>query len=153
MSLPILLAACGGHGGGASCGFASVAGANLLLGAFGEPNQTLSAPPRRLPSTLPVRLVAGSLYTGDVAPGDSTVTVTLRDALPPKVVPGSGVLVQDPTGRIRGVVIYEAPPVAGAPRIGTLVSGAAAVPLVGIQVDLARFEDSRCPNFPDSAAP
>jgi hypothetical protein len=153
MSLALQLAACERHAGGASCGFASVAGANLLLGAFGEPNQTLSAPPRRLPPTLPVRLVAGSLYTADVAPGDSTVTVTLRAALPPRVVPGSGVLVQEPTGRVRGVVVYEAPPVAGAPRIGTFVSGAVAVPLVGIQVDLSRFEDARCPTFPDSAAP
>jgi hypothetical protein len=42
--------------------------------------------------------------------------------------------------------------VAGAPRIGTFVSGAVAVPLVGIQVDLSRFEDARCPTFPDSAA-
>jgi len=152
MSLPVLLAACGGQGGGASCGFAGVAGANLLLGAFAEPNQTLSAPPRRLPPTLPVRLVAGSLYVADVAPGDSTVTVTLRGTLPPKVVPGSGVLVQEPSGRIRGVVIYEAPPVAGAPHIGTLVSGAVGVPLVGIQVELSRFEDPRCPTFPDSVA-
>ncbi len=150
MSLPVLLAACGGHGGSASCGFAGVAGANLLLGAFGEPNQTLSAPPRRLPATLPVRLVAGALYIADVTPGDSTVTVTLRDTLPLRVVPGSGVLVQEPTGRVRGVVIYEAPPVAGAPRIGTFVSGAVAAPLVGIQVDLSRFEDAKCPTFPDS---
>ena len=147
MSLPVLLAACGSHGGGASCGFAGVAGANLLLGAFGEPNQTLSAAPRRLPATLPVRLVAGALYTADVAPGDSAVTVTLRDPLPPGVIPGSGVLVQEPTGRTRGVVIYEAPPVAGAPHIGTFVSGAVSVPLVGIQVDLSRFEDREMPDL------
>ena len=149
-SLSLLLAACGSRGGGAACGFAGVAGANLLLGAFGEPNQTLSAPPRRLPATLPVRLVAGALYTADVVPGDSAVTVTLRDALPSGVIPGSGVLVKDSTGRTRGVVIYEAPPVAGAPHIGTVVSGALSVPLVGIQVDLSRFEDPKCPTFPDS---
>jgi hypothetical protein len=150
---PPILAACAGHGGGASCGFVSVAGANLLLGAFAEPNQTLSAPPRRLPATLPVRLVAGAIYSADVTAADSTVTVTLREALPPRVMPGSGVLVQDPSGRILGVVVYEAPPVAGAPRIGSLVTPSVTVPLVGIQVDLSRFEDPKCPTFPASTPP
>ena len=153
ISIPVALAACGSRGGGASCGFAGVAGANLLLGAFAEPNRTLSAPPRRLPATLPVRVVAGALYTGDVTPADSLVTVTLRDSLPSSIIPGSGVLVQDPSGRTRGVVIYEAMPVAGAPTIGTLVSGRLKAPLVGIQVDLSRFEDPKCPTFPDSASP
>ena len=41
-------------------------------------------------------------------------------------------------------------PVEGAPRIGTVSIGAASVPLIGIQVDPARFEDPRCPFFPDS---
>jgi hypothetical protein len=153
MSLGTSLTACGGHGGSASCGFAGVAGANLLLGAFAEPNQTLSAAPRRLPATLPVRVVAGALYTADVTRDDSTtVTITLRDSLPSRIVPGSGVLVKDTTGRTRGVVLYEAVPVAGAPRIGTLVSGSVTAPLVGIQVDPSRFEDPRCPMFPDSTA-
>jgi hypothetical protein len=152
LTLGALLAACGGRGGGASCGFASVAGANLLLGAFAEPNQTLGAAPRRLPATLPVRVVAGGLYAADVTRGDSAITITLRDSLPSRIVPGSAVLVQDPSGRTRGIVIYEALPVAGAPRIGQLVSGSVTAPLVGIQVDLSRFEDARCPMFPDSAA-
>jgi hypothetical protein len=153
MSIPVALAGCSGHGGGASCGFAGVAGANLLLGAFAEPNRTLSAPPRRLPAALPVRVVAGAVYTGDVTSADSSVTVTLRDSLPSSIVPGSGVLVQDPSGLTRGIVIYEAMPVAGAPTIGTLVSGRHTAPLVGIQVDLARFEDPKCPTFPDSSSP
>jgi hypothetical protein len=128
-----------------------VAGANLLLGAFAEPNQTLSAAPRRVPATLPVRVVAGALYAADVTRNDSTtVTITLRDSLPAGLVPGSGVLVQDTSGRTRGVVLYESVPVAGAPHIGRVVSGSAATPLVGIQVDPARFADPRCPLFPDS---
>jgi hypothetical protein len=68
------------------------------------------------------------------------------------LLPGSGVLIQDSTGRTRGVVLFDAPPVAGAPQIGTVVAGEHLAPLVGIMADPALFQDPRCPLFPDSAA-
>jgi hypothetical protein len=38
----------------------------------------------------------------------------------------------------------------GAPRLGTVNAGATNVPLVGLQTDIAKFQDATCPIFPDS---
>lgn len=151
--LCIVFLGCGGSRGSPTCGLASVAGANLLLGAFATPNVTLSAPPRRVPQTLAVRVVAGPLYSATVTRTDSTLQITLPADTSRKLVPGSGVLIQDSTGRTRGVVLFDAPPVAGAPLIGTVVSGAHSAPLVGIMADPALYQDARCPLFPDSVTP
>ncbi len=149
----LLLTACGGRGGNPACGLASVAGANLLLGAFSTPNITLSAPPRRVPVTLQVRVVAGPLYRATVTRTDSLLEVTLLSDSTRNLAPGSGVLIQDTTGRTRGVVLFDAPPVARAPVIGTVVVGSHRVPLVGITADPDLFADARCPLFPDSTGP
>jgi hypothetical protein len=129
-----------------------VAGANLLLGAFATPNVTLSVPPRRVPASLPVRVVAGPLYAATVTRPDSLLVVTVAVDSAVKLAPGSGVLIQDTTGRTRGIVLFDAPPVAGAPVIGTVVTGGHSAPLVGLMSDPALYQDQRCPLFPDSAA-
>lgn len=144
-------AACGKGGGRATCGFTSVAGANLLLGAFATPNLTLSAAPKYVPAELPVRIVAGPLYRGSVSRTDSLLQITLPADSGKKFIPGSAVLVQDTTGHTRGVVLFDAPPVAGAPLIGSVQMGGRTVPLVGINVDPAPFEDAKCPLFSDGA--
>ena len=64
--------------------------------------------------------------------------------------PGFGVLVLDPAGTARGVMLYEGASVEGAPPIGSVSVGAASVPLIGIQLDPAKIEDPHCPFFPDS---
>lgn len=150
--LALAVAGCGGSHARSTCGLASLAGANLLLGAFATPNVTLSAPPRRVPATLAVRVVAGPLYSASVTRSDSTLRVTLQGEPSSKLVPGSGVLIQDSTGRTRGVLLFDAPPVAGAPQIGTVVAGEHLAPLVGIMADPTLYQDPRCPLFPDSAA-
>lgn len=76
--------------------------------------------------------------------------IGIEGTLPPGAKPGFGVLVLDPSERARGVVVYEGLPVEGAPHIGSVSFGTVRVPLIGIQVDPARFEDPRCPFFPDS---
>jgi hypothetical protein len=60
------------------------------------------------------------------------------------------VLILDTQGKARGVLLYEGAPVENAPEIGTVSIDNATVPLLGIRVDAAKFEDSRCPLFPDS---
>jgi hypothetical protein len=134
----------------APCGIAAVAGPTTLLSQFSVPNQTLGSPPSRLPERLVVRLVAGPAYLAIVGRTDSLWVVGVEGALPAAARPGFGALVLDQQGKARGVMLYEGPPVEGAPVIGQVSIGSTSVPLVGIQLDPAKFEDPGCPFFPDS---
>jgi len=152
----ILIAGCDRSTGGkssaaaATCGLAALAGPTALLGQFGIPDQTLSAPPRKLPERLVVRLVAGPAYPAIVGRSDSMLVIGVNGGLPANVKPGFGVLILDTGNKARGILLYEGAPVEGAPQIGTVSIDNVSVPLLGIQVDPARFEDPRCPQFPDS---
>jgi hypothetical protein len=151
----LLVAACGrspdkGPAGAAACGLAALAGPTALLAQFSVPDQTLASPPRNLPEKLVVRLVAGPAYPAIVGRSDSLWVIGVEGRLPPNVKPGFGTLILDKSGKARGVLLYEGAPVEGAPQLGTVSVGNAAVPLIGIQLDPARIEDPRCPFFPDS---
>jgi hypothetical protein len=148
----VLVTACGrpAGGGSAACGLAAVAGATTLLQQFGVPNQTLSEPPHRLPERVVVRVVADGAYPAVVGRTDSLLVVGVEGTLPASAHPGFGVLLVDPQGQSRGVMLYEGDPVQGAPRLGAVSVGGATVPLLGVQVDPAKVEDPTCPFFPDS---
>jgi hypothetical protein len=152
----ILIAGCDRSTGGkssaaaATCGLAALAGPTALLGQFGIPDQTLGAPPRKLPERLVVRLVAGPAYPAIVGRSDSMLVIGVNGGLPANVKPGFGVLILDTGNKARGVLLYEGAPFEGAPQIGTVSIDNASVPLLGIQVDPAKFEDPRCLLFPDS---
>jgi hypothetical protein len=143
-------------GGGAGCGIAALAGPVTLLSQFAVPRQTLSEAPSALPERIPVRLVAGPVLPGVVGrtkgEGDSTLVIGVDGSFPGNPQPQFGVLVVDPKGAARGVLLYESAPVEGAPHLGSVSLGPRAVPLVGIQLDPAKFEDPKCPFFPASAA-
>jgi hypothetical protein len=154
-SLVVLIVACGDSAersarASAACGLAALAGPSALLNQFGIPDQTLGSPPRRLPERLVVRLVAGPAYPAIVGRSDSLWVIGVEGRLPPKVKPGFGALILDQDGKARGVLLYEGPPIEGAPNIGTVSVGNETVPLIGIQLDPAKIEDPRCPFFPDS---
>jgi hypothetical protein len=152
----MFIAACDRSTGGkssaaaATCGLAALAGPTALLGQFGIPDQTLGSPPRNLPERVVVRLVAGPAYPAILGRSESMLVIGVNGALPANVKPGFGVLILDPGNKARGVLLYEGAPVEGAPQIGTISIDNASVPLLGIQVDPAKFEDPRCPLFPDS---
>ena len=152
----MLIAACDRSTGGkssaaaATCGLAALAGPTALLGQFAIPGQTLGSPPRKLPERLVVRLVAGPAYPAILGRSDSMLLIGVNGGLPANVKPGFGVLILDTGNKARGVLLYEGAPVEGAPPIGTVSIDNASVPLLGIQVDPAKFEDPRCPLFPDS---
>jgi hypothetical protein len=74
----------------------------------------------------------------------------MNGALPANAKPGFGVLVMDQNSKARGVLMFEGTPVEDAPQIGSVAIDSSTVPLIGIQVDPAKFEDPRCPLFPDS---
>ena len=152
----MLLAACDRSTGGkssaaaATCGLAALAGPTALLGQFSVSGQTLASPPRDLPERVVVRLVAGPAYPAILGRSDSMLVIGANGGLPANVKPGFGVLILDPSSKARGVLLYEGAPVENAPEIGTVSIHNVTVPLLGIQVEPAKFEDPRCPLFPDS---
>jgi hypothetical protein len=123
----------------------------MLLQEFATPDQTLGAPPTTLPPRLVARVAAGPAFEAEVGrTTDSTWIIGVQGSMPSTIKPGFGVLVLDRTGKARGVLIYESDPVRGAPPIGKLNIDSLMLPLLGIQLDPGRFEDARCPLFPDS---
>jgi len=149
--LLLLASACQPAARGGACGLTAIAGATMLLQEFGVPDQTLSEPPARLPPRLVARVAAGPAYeavVGRVA--DSTWVVGLEGGLASNIHPGFGVLILDLDARARGVMLFETQPIRGAPIIGRVAVDTLMLPLLGIQLDPARFEDPGCPLFPDS---
>jgi hypothetical protein len=150
-----LAVACGGassarRGQSPACGIAALAGPTALLEEFRTPQQTLSEPPSRLPERTPARLAAGPALTAILGRSDSGLVVGVEGTVPAAMKPAFGVLVTDKGGTTKGVMLYEGSPVEAAPHIGIVSIGGATLPLLGIEVDMARIEDPNCPIFPDS---
>jgi hypothetical protein len=148
----LAVVACGGRTPQASCGVAALAGPTMLLSEFGTPGQTLGLPPDSLPPRLVARIAAGPALPAIVGRTDSAWVIGVEGTLPPGVTPGFGVLVLGETGSARGVLVYQGSPVTGAPVLGQVTIGAATVPLIGIRLNPAKYEDPKCPVFPDSVA-
>jgi hypothetical protein len=150
--LPLLgLLACNSGRGGGPCGITAIAGATMLLQEFGVPDQTLGAPPSNLPPRLVARVAAGPAFESVVGrTADSGWVIGVEGAIPAKIKPRFGVLILDPKGTARGVMVFESEPIRGAPLIGRLSVDTLMLPLLGIQLDPGRFEDPGCPLFPDS---
>lgn len=149
--LPILiLAACGDGTPRSACGVAALAGPVMLLTEFATPGQTLGLPPDSLPARLVTRMVAGPAMPAIVGRTDSGWVVGVEGVLPATITPGFGVLVLNPAGATQGVLLYEGAPIAQAPVLGTVTIESTTVPLLGIQLNPAKYEDPKCPVFPDS---
>lgn len=147
----ILLSACGGRStSNYGCGFATVAGQSLLLEEFTRPGTTLSTLPADIPGVLPVRVALGPSFRAVAGRADSLLVVGIEGTLPATPVVGWGVLIVSPSGTPQGVLLYEGSPMQGAPHLGTVNAGATNLPLIGLQTDIARFQDATCPIFPDS---
>lgn len=132
------------------CGFAALAGLSLVLEQFATPGKTLSRPPTDLPGQLPVRMVLGPALRSIVGRTDTMLVIGVEGSVPPSPSVGFGVLIVDQEGRAQGVLLYEGAPVQGAPRLGSVNVGARDIPLLGLRLDLAQFENRSCPTFPDS---
>lgn len=139
-------------GGSMACGITALAGATVLLDQFSTPRQTLSEAPVTAPEIIPVRVAAGPALRGLVTLVEDGWAVTVEGGLPPGDAPGFGVLVLDPGGQPRGVMLYSGAQVSGAPVIGLVRAGTAEAPLLGIRADIAGLEALGCPFFPDSVA-
>jgi hypothetical protein len=158
--LPVLLvllcvaSACGGDKpGGASCGIAAMVGPTQLLNQFTIPRMTLSRAPRNVPERLPARIAAAGAFSSVVgvsAEADSVLLVGVEGQVPDNFVLGFGVLVVTPSGTPQGIMLYQGPPIAGAPHLGTVTFGAMNAPLLGVEADASVYEDPNCAVFPDS---
>lgn len=149
--LTIAVLACGRGEAPPSCGLNAVLGPRVLLDEFSIPNQTLIAPPQKLPEKLVARLAVGPAYSAIVGRADSQWVIGVNGALPAKTQPSFGVLVIDKSNDTpMGVLLFEGAEVEGAPTIGTVSVGPFVVPLTGVKVDPSRIQDPSCPLFPDS---
>ena len=158
--LPVLLvllcvaSACGGDKpGGASCGIAAMVGPTQLLNQFTIPRMTLSRAPRNVPERLPARIAAAGAFSSVVgvsAEADSVLLVGVEGQVPANFVLGFGVLVVTPSGAPQGIMLYQGPPIEGAPQLGIVNFGDMSAPLLGVEADASVYEDPNCAVFPDS---
>jgi len=146
----LALSACGDGTPRSACGVASLAGPSLLLSEFSVPGQTLGLPPESLPPRLVVRMAVGPAMPGIVGRTDTGWVIGVEGALPSTVTPGFGVLILNLDGSARGVMLFEGAPIAQAPVLGSVTIQSTTVPLLGIQLQPGKYEDPKCPVFPDS---
>jgi hypothetical protein len=148
--LGALTAGCGPRTGGVGCGLATVAGQSMLLEEFRKPGTTLSVLPANIPATLPIRVALGPAFRSVVGRADSMLVVGLEGSLPVTPEVGWGILAVSPAGVAEGVLLYQGDPPQGAPKLGSVNAGARNLPLVGLTLVVANFQDPICPIFPDS---
>ena len=150
-----LATGCGGgdRPGGASCGIAAMVGPTQLLNQFTIPQMMLSRAPRSVPERLPARIAAGGAFSsvvGTAAQADTMLLVGVEGQVPANFVLGFGVLIVSPSGAPEGIMLYQGPPITGAPQLGTVSFGAMSAPLLGVEADANVYEDPSCAVFPDS---
>ncbi len=145
------LAACGGGGGGSiACGIAALTGPLVAKEAFAKGNSLL-APPDSVPSSLPLRLVAGAAIRGHVTSVDSLGWhVSTPDVVSSEAPLGYGVLIVDRQGHALGALVFEGAVIPGAPLLGDVTIRDTILPLLGVRIDPKKIEDPKCPVFPDS---
>ncbi len=152
--VPVLLLAvlaCGGEPRGTTaCGIASLAAPTMLLDQFRVEGRVLAIAPNFPPAVLPVRISAGPALRGVVSDPGTGWIVGVDGPLPPGAPPGFGILVVDVVEGPRGVVLYEGQPIRGAPVIGQVATSRASIPLIGLELPFAEFDQVACPFFPDS---
>ena len=145
-----LLGGCGFAGSETRCGIAALAGPSLLLEQFTKSGATLSQIPAGMPEIIPVRIAAGAAQRALVGRSDSSWVIGVDGPLESKNPPGFGVLVVDPIAGPTGLLLFEGPPIPGAPVLGQVNLGPTNLPFHGLKATVAAFQDSRCPLFPDS---
>ena len=152
-----LIAACGtGRSGSPLCGMAQVVGPTVIQEQLQDARMILTDVPRGLPSSLPAK-VATKQQQGSVLVGyDQSRNLVLGyqgTGFPLAGAGGYALLVMDDTSsRVEGVIIYESPAPKDYPKLGTVSSGDANVPLYGVRVDWTGVSNPKCPLLGDSSS-
>lgn len=154
LSLITLLAGCtaGNRENTASCGFASIAAASMIINSLENLNLVVSDVPQNVPGELPAKVVGHGTARVVVAPGpDGLVMGYEGEGFP--AVPGFGLLLVDDSSEVaRGVMIFEPEGPGGYPRLGTVSSAANSIPLYGLRVHWPSLNAPKCPLFAPPAA-
>lgn len=142
------LSACGGNPeNSAACGFASIAAGSLVMQSLQDLSHAVTTVPPSVPDTLPGKVVGhGTTRLVKTGTPDSLVLRFEGPDLPK--LPGFGLLlVDDSLEVIRGVLVFEPEMPPGFTRIGTIVGGAANLPLLGLRVHWPSLNAPKCPMF------
>lgn len=144
-----VLAACGSDNpeNSAVCGFASMAGATMVLEEMRAGTKALYEVPDGLEGTVPARVAGHGSGRALVAHGaDGLVLGFEGDGFPTR--PGFGLLlVEDSLDTFKGVLIYDLDPPLDYPMLGSISSPSLTLPLYGVRVAWRRVSNERCPLF------
>jgi len=154
ITLPVLSLACSveDRENTASCGFAAMAGATMVLEQLRGGGRFMDAVPEGLQGTVPVRVVGYGTTAGLVADSPEGPLVAYDGPGFPQL-PGWGLaLVEDSLDTFKGVLVYETEPPRGLPILGGVVGGNYTVPLYAARVSWAAVSDPDCPLIGSIAA-
>jgi hypothetical protein len=131
----------------AVCGFASIAGATMVLQYLPNEHARLTTPPPALASTLPARVVGYGTSRALVTDSPSGLVLGYEGPGFP-ATPGFGLLLVDDSSEVvRGVLIYDKETQENVPKIGTISGSTSTIPLYGLRVNWPSVSDVRCPLF------
>lgn len=149
LALPILALACGGGNpeDSAACGFASMAGATMVLEQMRVSTKILPETPPGVRGTVPARVVGYGTARALAAEGPKGAVLGYEGPGFPSA-PGFGLLlVEDSTDTFQGVLIYEIAPPSGYPQLGSISSATTTIPVYGLRVAWGAVSSPRCPLF------
>jgi len=131
----------------AACGFASIAGAAMVLQQLQNQHAWLTEPPGDLAAVIPTRVVGYGTSRALVTQGrDGVVMGYEGQGFPTK--PGFALLLVDDSSEVsRGVLVYDKEEQDGVPTLGTISGAAATIPVYGLRVNWPSVSDPRCPLF------
>jgi len=141
--------ACERGGTSVSCGINALVRPLAVKNAFAS-GGALAATPEFAPAAVPVRLVAGPAWRGEVVADSTGWHVTVRETVAAAASVGYGVLVIDQNDAPLGVLVFDGRVIRGAAQLGGVALRDTVVPLLGVRIDPAALQDARCPLFPDS---
>jgi hypothetical protein len=128
------------------CGFASMAGASMVLEQF-RPEKVLQELPPEVEGVVPARVVGYGTSRALAGEGQYGAVLGYEGDGFPRV-PGFGlVLVEDSLDTFKGVLIFEVEPPIGLPQLGTISDQTSTLPLFGLRVTWGAVSDPRCPLF------
>ncbi len=145
----VALVACGGGNpeNSAVCGFASMAGASMVLEQLRISSKVLTEAPPELSGVVPARVVGYGTARAIAASGPEGTIVGYEGSGFP-TVPGFGLaLVEDSADTFKGILIFETDPPYGYPQLGSITGTESTLPLYGLRVTWGAVSDDRCPLF------
>lgn len=149
--LTVALTALGCGGGShsensASCGFASIAGSNLVLQQFQARTTVMDSAPPGLDTGLVATRVVGHGTSASLAARSPQGLVLgyEGEGFPP--IPGFAVaLVDDSSEVLHGVLVFESDGPADYPQIGIVSAASGNVPLYAMRIAWHDVSDPKCP--------